>query len=236
MKRDLATAIAIFFGWLVLTVGLDLVLRALLPGIDMRLASLAIIAILSVILAIAVTARGWWRDTGYVPVAEWRDTAWLIVPALITLIPLASGIRPLDGSTYAVLIAGYALTGFAEETMFRGILPKILERRSPLMIAAITAILFGLVHLGNIVIRGEVVITFAQAVGAAAFGFGFAALRLRTRTILPLVGLHMLHDLFLQMGNWPLIPVAVAQDVLLFILGLWLLLGPGAPRRTAPAA
>lgn len=33
----------------------------------------------------------------------------------------------------------------------------------------------------------------------------------------------MLTDLFLQMGNLPLIPVAVVQDVILFGAGLYLL-------------
>ena len=151
---------------------------------------------------------------------------------MITLIPLVTGIKPLDASTYAILIAGYALTGFAEETMFRGVLVKLLAQRSPLAIAAITALLFGLVHLSNIVIRGEVAIILAQAVGAAAFGFGFAVLRLRTNTVVPLIVLHAAHDLFLQMGYLPLIPVAVAQDVLLFGLGWVLLTRP--PLRDAP--
>jgi len=60
----------------------------------------------------------------------------------------------------------------------------------------------------------------AQAVGAACFGFGYAALRLRTKTIVPLIALHFLTDLFLQMGNLPLIPVAVAQDVVLLVFGV----------------
>lgn len=232
MRRDLLLTIAVVAAWLVLSVGLDLLFRSAFPGIEVRTASLWIVAILSVVVAVAVTALRWWREVGYTPVAEWRGTGWLLIPLLITLIPLVAGIKPLDGSTYALLLAGYALTGFAEETMFRGILPKILAARTPLMIATITAILFGLVHLGNIVIRGEVAITLAQAVGAAAFGFGFAALRLHTRTVIPLIVLHMLHDLFLQMGNLPLIPIAVLQDVLLLVLGLWLLW----PRRVAAAA
>jgi membrane protease YdiL (CAAX protease family) len=208
---------------MVLTIGLDLILRAALPGIDSRTASLWIAIAVAVLLAFAVSLAGWWREVGYTPVSQWRELHWLTVPALITLVPLVAGIRPLDGNTYTVLIAGYALTGFVEETMFRGVLINLLRDRSPLVIASATALLFGVVHLSNIVIRGEVVIIVAQAVGAAAFGFGFAALRLRTNTLLPLVLLHAAHDLFLQMGTLPLIPVAVAQDVLLFAFGLWLL-------------
>jgi membrane protease YdiL (CAAX protease family) len=210
-------------GWLVLVIGLDLILVRLLPGVDERWASLWIILAISVLIAAGVTWVGWWREVGYTPPAEWRNLPFLLVPAFITLVPLFSGIKALDASTFGLLIAGYALTGFAEETVYRGVMVKLLERRSPIMIATITAILFGLVHLGNIVVRGEVAIIFAQAVGAAAFGFGFAAFRLKTNALLPLVVLHAIHDLFLQMGNWPLIPVAVAQDIVLFAVGLYFL-------------
>ncbi len=233
MKRDLVRGISLVLAWVALTIGIDLILRALLPGIDARIASLWIVTIMAVLVAGLVTILGWWREVGYTPPDQWRDTQWLIVPAVITLFPLILGIKPLDGTTYAILIAGYALTGFVEETMFRGVLVKLLETRTPLLIATLTAILFGLVHLSNIVIRGEVAIIAAQAVGAAAFGFGFAALRLRTNALLPLVVLHAVHDLFLQMGNLPLIAVAVVQDIVLFAFGLWLLRGWTRP---APAA
>lgn len=227
MNADLRTSVVLAALWLAATVTLDLVLRSMVPGVEVLTASLWIILVLSAVLAVGVSVKGWWRAVGYVPPAAWRDTRWLLVPAIITLFPLVAGVRPLGAETYAILIAGYTLTGFAEETLFRGVLMKLLERRSVWAIAGITAALFGLVHLGNIVVRGEVAIIVAQAVGAAAFGFGFAALRLRTGTVVPLVLLHMLHDLFLQMGTLPLVPVAVAQDVLLFALGVYLLRGMG---------
>jgi hypothetical protein len=72
-----------------------------------------------------------------------------------------------------------------------------------------------------------------------ADGFGFVALRLRTRTIVPLILIHAVHDLFLWMGNLPVIPVAVAQDTIFLLIGIYLLWGwrptegpgSGAPAR-----
>ncbi len=235
MKSDLSRSVALTIGWMGLTIGIDLLLRAALPAIDVRIASLCIVVIVAALLGLGVSLMGWWRDVGYTPPSAWRGTAWLLVPAAITLIPLVAGIRPLDPTTYAVLIAGYALTGFTEETMFRGVLVRLLRERSPLAIATTTALLFGLAHLSNIVIRGEVVIIAAQAVGAAAFGFGFAALRLRTNTLVPLIVLHAVHDLVLQMSTLPLIPVAVVQDVLLFALGGYLLATPPLRNASRPA-
>lgn len=231
MRTDLLGTVLLTIAWVVVTIGLDLILRAALPGIDSRMASLWIVAAVSVIVAIGVTVTGWWRDVGYTPSSSWREMPWVVAVALLVVAPLLAGIRPLDASIYLVLILGYALTGFAEETMFRGVLVRLLRQRSPLAIATITALLFGLVHLSNIVIRGEVLVIVAQAIGAAAFGFGFAALRLRTNTILPLVIIHAVHDLVLQMSTLPLIPTAVTQDIVLFALGLWLLRPP--PRRKA---
>jgi membrane protease YdiL (CAAX protease family) len=230
MRPDLGRATSLTIAWAAVTIGLDLVLRAAIPGIDVRMASLGIIAAVAVALAVGVTWAHWWREVGYTPASSWRETQWLVVAAAIGLAPLAAGLRPIDPDTYLVLIAGYALTGFAEETMFRGLLVKLLEQRRPIAIAAITALLFGLVHLGNIVIRGEVAVILAQALGATAFGFGFAALRLSTNAILPLVVIHAVDDLVLQMSALPLIPTAVVQDILLFAIGLWLLRTPPASK------
>ena len=225
MDADLRQALLIPAAWIALSIGADLILRANLPGIDPRWASLWIVLLLAVLAAGGVSAAGWWRRVGYTAIGDWRDRSWLALAAGVTLLPLVTGIKSFDAPTYGLLIAGYALTGFAEETVFRGVLIKLLERRSPIGIASCTAILFGLVHLSNIVIRGEVAIIAAQAVGAAAFGFGYAALRLRTNALAPLVITHLLTDLFLQMGRLPLIPVAVAQDIILFGVGVYLLRG-----------
>jgi membrane protease YdiL (CAAX protease family) len=223
MKADLLRTLLLTAAWVAVTLGAYFIITALLPATEPLQASLWIIALVALLVAGGVSAAGWWGAVGFTPVAQWRNAAWFALPALLTLLPLVGGLKPLAPEMYVLLIAGYALTGFAEETMFRGVLVKILERRSAIETAAITAILFGLVHLSNIAIRGEPAIVAAQAVGAAAFGFGYAALRMRTSALLPLIVTHMLTDLFLQMGNLPLIPVAVTQDVVLFAAGLYLL-------------
>ena len=76
---------------------------------------------------------------------------------------------------------------------------------------------------GNVVNRDSVAIVLAQSVGAFAFAVGYGALRLRTNTIVPLMALHFGHDLVLQLTNLPLIPVDVAQDVILLGYGIWIL-------------
>jgi hypothetical protein len=86
-----------------------------------------------------------------------------------------------------------------------------------------------------------VTLVAAQAVGAFCFGVGYAAIALRIGTIWPLMVLHALTDLFAAVGALPKIPILVGQDIVLLIVGLWLLRGnrahqdvPDWPTTTAP--
>jgi hypothetical protein len=87
----------------------------------------------------------------------------------------------------------------------------------------LSALLFGLGHLANSALRGLSLIILAQAFGAAVQGVGLAALRLRTHTLWPLIPLHALHDLFLQLGNLPISLVEVPIDTIFLIYGIILL-------------
>jgi membrane protease YdiL (CAAX protease family) len=231
MKPDLRHALVLWAAWIAVSLGSYYLFRAVLPADagmpenESRRLSLWIVLTVSIGLAVGLTATGWWRKAGFTPPSAWRELHWLGIPFVLALLPLAAGVAPHDAAAYSVFIPGFLLTGFAEETMFRGVLVKVLEQRSAMAVAAIVAVLFGLVHLDNIIIRGQVGIILAQAVGAMAFGFGFVALRLRTRAVVPLIGLHALHDVLLWMGKLPVIPISVLQDVVLFGLGLFLLRG-----------
>ena len=99
----------------------------------------------------------------------------------------------------------------------------------------ISSLLFGLGHLGNSVLRGISPIIAAQAFGAGVQGVGFAALRLRTNTIWPLIAIHALHDLFLQMGTLPIPLVEVPIDTILLVYGIFLLRHGDGYGETAPA-
>ena len=87
----------------------------------------------------------------------------------------------------------------------------------------LSSLLFGLGHLGNSSLRGFSVMILAQAFGAAVQGVGLAAVRLRTNTIWPLIAIHAVHDLFLQMGHLPVALVEVPIDTIFLIYGIVLL-------------
>ena len=144
---------------------------------------------------------------------------------MLVLLPLVGGVRAVAPGALAIFVIGYALTGFAEEAFARGILLRVLQPRSVLSAVLISSLLFGVMHLSNVMFRSSPALVVAQAIGAACFGVGFAALRLRTGTIWPLLVLHMLTDLFGQLARLPAIPFFVTQDIVLLCYGLYLVRG-----------
>jgi membrane protease YdiL (CAAX protease family) len=193
-----------------LPAGLDPSFVALWPGL--------------IVLALFVTLLGWWRAIGFNGPAQWRDLRLLILPAIVVLLlPLLSGIKPLEGGSLFYLIAGYLLVGLREETLYRGVILRILHPFGPLRSSLLMAVLFGLAHLSNLFVRANPAIVVAQAVGAFCDGFGFGALRLRTNTLWFLIALHAAHDLLLRYTNFPAIPLDVVQVTILLIYGIFIL-------------
>jgi uncharacterized protein len=222
-RRPATVAILLVLAWILVADAGVLAVRAVAPGIDWQPAALVGLGAVSVLLVIGLTAARWWGEAGVNGPSHWRELRLLVPPLLLSLLPLLAGINIPAAGTLAVLVAGYALTGFAEEAFARGVLIRLLRPRGVVRALVIAAILFGCMHLGNVLIRGNVAVIAAQAVGAAVFGFAYGVLRLRTNSVVPLMGLHFVFDLVLQLSTLPLIAVNVAQDVLLLGYALWLL-------------
>lgn len=217
----LAASLASAAGWYVLA-------GAWWPDSSGQDRALGYVAMLTLVV-VALTARaGTWRELGVIPASQWHHPALLVGAALLALSPLVGGVRPVSASTWAVLIAGYALTGVAEELLWRGWVHRWLEPLGLPRAVLVGAALFGLAHLTNLLYRDSPALVLAQCWGAFCFGVGYAALRVRTGALVPLMALHFVTDLAAQVGRLPAIPMLVAQDVVLLALGLTLL----RPRRS----
>jgi uncharacterized protein len=161
---------------------------------------------------------------------RWRLLA---VPGAVALAPFAAGIKDPGPAATAVIVAGYLATGIYEELWFRGMVLKALSSWTPLRAALLSSALFGLMHLCNIAFGADPATTAAQVIGAACFGVGLAALRLRGMTMWPLVLLHALGDIALQLGDvsaawrWG---IMIGGDTVLLVFGLLLL----RPRPASP--
>lgn len=224
-RRPVTWAMSMVAGWLAVTLAGALVLRVAAPGISRSTQSVIVLGVMTVLLAAAIGVLGWWRAVCFNGRREWRHLRLLALPAALVLLPVVGGVSLPAAGALAILLVGYALTGFAEEAFVRGVLLRVLAPRGVLAAVLISSALFGAMHLSNLVFRGNPALVGAQAFGAACFGVGYAALRLRTNTIWPLLVLHMLTDLFGRIASLPAIPFFVTQDVILLAYGLYLVRG-----------
>jgi membrane protease YdiL (CAAX protease family) len=198
-----------------------------LPGYSVRgpSQSLVLVLVAAALLLALIAALRWWRLAASTRPAEWRDLHLYWLPIALLAVPVIRGIRAVPLGALGVLVVGYAATAVFEEGLWRGVILGLLRPTGVWQAVLISSVLFGLAHLGNSALRGFSVIVALQAFGAAVQGIGFAALRLRTNTIWPLILIHMLHDLFLQMGNLPIAAVDAPIATILAMYGILLLRG-----------
>jgi len=222
-RRRTITAVALAAAYLGLNIGGFLITARLLPDAPSQTRALVVLAVVTVLLLAYLAGARAWRQVGLRAVG--RRTGWglLALPLVLVLLPLAGGLKSIEPAALGVLVLGYALTGFTEETFFRGLVLGQLRPSGATRAVLLSALLFGLVHLGNVFVRPSVALVAAQAVGAFCFGVAYGALRLRLESLWPLIALHGLHDLLLQLGGLPLIPTDVFQDVVLLVYGVYLL-------------
>lgn len=219
-QHPLNSAFAIFFVYLVISTLLGLGAKAFFPQFQPEF--VALIA-LSVLVALALTGLGWWRAAGFNGPAQWRDVGVVLIPLLIVIgLPFLRGVNQENSGSLWYLVAAYALTGFMEEGLMRGIVLRVLKPTGITRSVVISALLFGLMHIGNMLYRNPFIV-LAQMLGAFVQGIGLAAIRLRTKTIWFVVLLHGLHDLLLKYTNFPPIPLDVVQVTLTMLYGIYIL-------------
>jgi uncharacterized protein len=219
-RHPVRTAVLIFVMDLLVASLIGLAAKALFPQFQPEF--IALVA-LSILVAITLSVLGWWKKAGFNAPSEWRAVGLVIVPFVIVLgLPFLKGIKTSDWGTFAYLVIGYALTGFMEEGMYRGIVLRVLKPTGMVRSILISSLLFGLLHIGNLLYRNPAIV-FAQMLGAFVDGIGLGAIRLRTNTIWFPVILHGLHDLALKYTNFPAIPLDVVQVTLLMFYGIYLL-------------
>jgi membrane protease YdiL (CAAX protease family) len=127
----------------------------------------------------------------------------LWLPALLVLVVVAGALPAgldRDHVKVAIQVPTFTLTGFLEETEYRGLILGVLVsawadqgRAGRLAAVAASAALFGAAHLSNAG-RLAPALVANQVVYTVLFGVGFAAIRLRTNTLWPLIVFHSTID------------------------------------------
>lgn len=192
----LGRALVIFVAWVAITV---LAAPALAPGeslADLVTHGIArqVLLAAAFVLSAAVLLR--WPDAG-LGAPDWGTLRLLWLPALYVLLMLAiasAGTAP-PASVIGFLSVNTLLVGLSEEAMFRCVLLSGLRTRMGLRPAvAISTVVFGVVHVLNVFLIGDIVLAVAQACAAMASGVMLAAIRIRTGSLWPAVGYHAIWD------------------------------------------
>lgn len=232
-RHPVISAVAIWALSVILGIVVGLAATALVPTIPHlaagvpQLPDFVALCVLTAATAILVSVLGWWRVVGCNRPAEWRNLWLLALPTLVVLLPLVRGFKAVDAGTAVFLLVGYLLTGFNEETLYRGVILRVLRPTGVWPSVLISSLLFGLAHSTNLFLRfsGNPVLVGLQIFGAFTFGIGMAALRLRTNTLWPLMVLHALVDFFLAVGQLPILLVDPIIDTVLLVYGIFLIRG-----------
>ena len=141
-----------------------------------------------------LTAIRAWKTVGFKSADKLRKLVFFLVPLVPAGFNLIPGIRIESLSYVTVIFAVTLLVGFAEETIFRGLMLQAIKPLGHWRAAVITALLFGLTHAMN-ALAGKSALESAMQIGYAfAIGFAYAALVLKKEILWPLVITHFLTD------------------------------------------
>ncbi len=224
-RHRTSAAAALVAGHMAFFVGSALAFRVFMPDVSGYVQSGLITILVALAWAVVLLRGGWAHEIGFTRPAEWSHLRLLIFPAALALLPLFGGVHGASVAMLALMVVGYAATALFEESLFRGVLVQMFLDRGTTRAIVISSLLFGLIHLQNVLFRDNPMMVFSQAIGVFCFGVGYSMLRLRTNTIWPLIALHFLTDFTLQLTNLPLgakIGLMVAQDTALLIYGIYL--------------
>lgn len=164
--------------------------------------------LLVVVLVIIVSAMRWWRGIGYRAAASPRDLL-IYAPALVLVVGnlvanliIGVTVTSLPGLANILLLG--LLSGFAEETVFRGLMLRAFLPRGAWTAVLASSAIFGFSHALNVL--GGVsspLYALVQIGYALAIGFCFAALALRGGLVWPLAICHALANFasFLSSGT-----------------------------------
>jgi hypothetical protein len=198
---------------------------------------LVIEAVFAGYVAFLLTRFAWWREAGFRRPADTRRLrATLPLFALPLIVLAGSGIKPAPVEQVVGFVLFTILVGFAEEGLVRGIVLRALVPTGPRRAVLLSAAIFGLGHLANVLTGASVSTTAVQVIEDTFLGIAFAGACLYAGSIWPVVALHVSLDLADVAGRgfaFPPTQASTAPVVVPIVLtGLCALYGWWLLRRT----
>lgn len=158
---------------------------------------------IALVLMIYLTLRRKWSFYGFQSLTRISRAGWMTFLPLLPVLLLISlkGFRALPMSEFLFYLCFTLLVGFVEETLYRGLILKILQPKGVKVAVATSAILFGVTHVLNALSDQSPAQTVLQIVYALVMGLFLALLMVKNNNIWPLIAFHFLHNLIQFTGN-----------------------------------
>jgi hypothetical protein len=167
------------------------------PELPPTVLELIVELVLAALAVVLLTAMRSWTTVGFRALPRLSDLRlyWIpLLPVLPVVVSASVGMSRLRFEEVLFFVILACLIGFVEEAFFRGLLLQALAPRGLWKAAVLSSIIFGVLHLLNLLFGADPAATLIQTVYATAMGFGFAAVTLRTGSLWPLVAIHAAID------------------------------------------
>lgn len=177
------------------------------------------------------------RDYGFRTPSKLRSVWWFVPPILtLPIIAATAGIH-VSAPTLLAYAALAIAVGVNEEVWFRGIVLAVLRPHGARVAIVGTSLLFGILHLANLLAGESLAVAGLQLAFAVLFGVVAAELAVRTGSLWPAIVWHAAWDFLNFAGGNSTSPLALSGIgvccVLLLVYALMLWRGIGRPEGTA---
>jgi membrane protease YdiL (CAAX protease family) len=208
-QPSVATALIVFIGYLAVIIGVNLVTARHFDFGDVAATAnntrdgvVFPVLAASIYLTVVTTLLGWWKPALRDSSAMRSAPKWMwALPVLSIIVCIANLTRSEHRSEFTNthwtwIIVGFALVGYSEELMTRGLLVTGFRSKfGEMKVMYLTALLFGVMHGLNIVFGQSAGTTLAQMIGTIPMGIVFYMLRRSTGTILVPMVIHAVWDI-----------------------------------------
>jgi hypothetical protein len=162
-----------------------LLLGRLAPGLPVVAVGVVTGSTLAALAAAALSRLGWWGDVGVRRAAGSRRLLLFAPFGLYAALPLAAGVHAGALAIGGGLVAGAVISFWKLAAL--GLMLRALRAAGAWPAAALTALLFGLMHLGGLAVGAAPLPTLLLSLSYLLLGFAYAALVLRTGVVWPLM-------------------------------------------------
>lgn len=147
-----------------------------------------------IVILVFVTVVRRWNGIGLHKGFHLKSLTYLLPLLLLIVLLLMNGIKAREPSRILSFLLLALITGFCEETMFRGMIYGSLRKNGQAIALLTSSALFGLAHTLNLFTGVDMRLVLLDVLATFGFGLVFSIAYEYTGTLLPLILVHAMID------------------------------------------